>query len=385
MSPNLPRIALCVNVNPPSSMAAYVRNLVSGMAPLLGGRLVLDEIRLPSIPYLEDLRRAVGLPVREGYVTDWFLSRYLRYPARVRQLSHDVIHLTDDAMAHLLRALDREHTVISCFDLRPLKDCAGDGFGLRWHRRFLPEIKRAARVIAPSEATGQDLTNLLGVPQERIRVIPLGVEPCFRVIEHPLQLDAVRAKYELGWHRWALHVGTSWPHKNIENIIRALQIVSLRGHRIRLLKVGDPLTQSQWALANDLGVSDRIRSLPRVSEEDLVCLYNLSSMVLLPSLSEGFGFPILEAFACGVPVLTSNVLSMPEVGGDAAWYVDPTKPEGIAEKMIAMDQNHELVAQSKARGLKRAHLFSWESTAARTLATYEELLNHVRTRCESCS
>jgi len=138
--------------------------------------------------------------------------------------------------------------------------------------------------------------------------------------------------------------------------------------------VGGDLTKSQWSLAVSLGVRDRICSLGFVSDEDLVSLYNLSNVVLLPSFCEGFGFPILEGIACGVPVITSRVLSMPELGGEIALYIDPKKPEEIADKIIAVVNNPELRSKMKALGFKHTNRFTWDNTAARTLAVYSEIV-----------
>jgi glycosyltransferase involved in cell wall biosynthesis len=251
-----------------------------------------------------------------------------------------------------------------------------------WFRNYaaraLPHTVRVAdRIVTGSEASREDIVERLGADAARVVVTPYGVAPHLT----PLSADdpqsrAVRARYALP-PRYILAVGSIEPRKNLPALLDALRIMrTLPGCEDAQLVHAGPLG---W-LAEDVprslatrGLAGAARFLGYVSESDLHALYAQARMVAYPSLFEGFGFPVLEAMACGAPVVTSNVSSLPEVAGAAALLVDPMQPDAIADAMAQLWQNETLHAELRARGLARAAAFTWRRTAEATDAVYRSL------------
>jgi len=217
-------------------------------------------------------------------------------------------------------------------------------------------FKESDRIIVPSEFTKSDLIKL-GVKENIIRVIPEAVDPFFARSNNS-EIEALKRKIKLT-SDYILSVGVG-PRKNTKNIIKAFEMVK-PGKNLKLLIVG----------FDHYGYSENrnVRFLGQVSKTDLRTLYSGASLLLYPSLVEGFGIPILEAFACGCPVVTSNCSSMPEVAGKAAIYVEPKDVHSIANGIItALKQRSSLVKKGKTR-IKQ---FSWQNTAKMTLDVYNE-------------
>jgi glycosyltransferase involved in cell wall biosynthesis len=221
----------------------------------------------------------------------------------------------------------------------------------RWSRlygpRVIPHVLRAARrVIAVSDFTKRELVDLLRVPEDKIRVIPNAADAAFT-------LDGPASDGQ-----YVLTVGTLEPRKNLIRLVEAM-----RGNDVELLVVG----MRGWG---GVTMSDKgVRYVGEVSDEQLARLYRGALCVAYPSLYEGFGIPVLEAMACGAPVVTSRGTAMEEVADGAAVLVDPSDPADLAagiERAVA--QREELVA----RGLERARTFRWDAVAAATLDVYRE-------------
>jgi len=247
-----------------------------------------------------------------------------------------------------------------------------------WHRTYtravLPRLALAARrVIAVSEATKRDLVELVGVPEERVVVIPNGVHPAMApVLADSARARDVRRRYGLP-ERFALTVGAIEPRKNLTRLFDAAARVRARPEaRDLVLMHAGP---AGW-LAPDVAraAGGHVRFLGYVPPEDLATLYGLARCCAYPSLWEGFGLPVVEAMACGCPVLTSGVSAMPEVAGDAALLVDPTSTDEIAATLARLWTDDALRASLARRGLQRAREFSWERAARETVAVYDAAL-----------
>ena len=247
-----------------------------------------------------------------------------------------------------------------------------------WFRRahalyYRVMISRSARgaamVIADSEATASDLEQRLGLARDHIRVIPLGVDESFRPAT-PEAVERVRARYELPQH-FLLFVGTLEPRKNLPRVVEAFgQIAAALPHGLVLAgrpgwKCG-PLRRAVAASPH----AERIQMPGFVVREDLPALMTAADGFVWPSLYEGFGLPPLEAMACGTPVLTSNVASLPEVVGDAALMTDPEKTDDIADKMRALATDRSLRQSLREKGLRRAREFTWQRSAEQTAEVY---------------
>lgn len=253
-----------------------------------------------------------------------------------------------------------------------------------WSRTFgkfvLPKVARSAHsIIAPSLATKADIVNALGIPEERVTLIPNGVGAEFN--PHALADDRVRrlrARHNLP-ERFLFTVGALEPRKNIVRLLHAV-------HRLRaepdtsdlqLLHAGPP----GW-LAGDvretmmrLKLQDAVRFLGYVQTDDLATLYAAATVVVYPSLFEGFGLPVAEALACGAAVITSNTSSLPEVGGDSALLIDPLSIESIAGAIAKLWRDDQARAEMSRRGLQHASNYSWNRTARETAALYQRLLS----------
>ncbi|HKZ34322.1 MAG TPA: glycosyltransferase family 1 protein, partial [Patescibacteria group bacterium] len=172
-----------------------------------------------------------------------------------------------------------------------------------------------------------------------------------------------------------LFVGTIQPRKNVMRLIQAFSKLASDYPSLSLCLVGKKgwLSDDVYALPTQLGLSDRVKFLGHVKEEDLVALYNGAELLVFPSLFEGFGLPVVEAFACGLPVVTSSTSSLPEVGGDACVYVEPTSIEEIEGAIRRVLSNTMLRDELIRKGLKQAGTFSWEKAAKETLTVLERV------------
>lgn len=237
-------------------------------------------------------------------------------------------------------------------------------------------ITRADRIIAVSEATKRDIVQYLGIPAERISVVYEAADPAF----HPQRgaaLDDALARYGLRPGRYILSVGTLEPRKNYVRLIEAYARLRAR------LPDAPPLVIAGgygWRYDNILatpghaGVAQSVRFLGRVPDEDLPALYAGAAVFAYPSLYEGFGLPVLEALACGTPVVTSNTSSLPEVLGDAGLLSVPYDTEAIAAAMARPLTDPALAAGLRAAGPRRAAQFSWARAARETIAVYAEAI-----------
>lgn len=237
-------------------------------------------------------------------------------------------------------------------------------------------VQRADAIIAVSEATRDDLIDLLSVPLEKIAVIYEAASEQFRP---PAQgeVERLRRKHDLP-EPYILFVSTVEPRKNVEGLLRAYDRLQAELPEPPLLViVGGKgwLYDETLALYEQLGLGERVRWLGNVPYQDLPAFYAGAAVFCLPSFYEGFGLPPLEAMACGAPVVVSDRASLPEVVGEAGLYVDPVDPDSIADALHRVLTDNALAASLRQRGLERAEEFSWCKAAAATLSVYEKVLS----------
>jgi glycosyltransferase involved in cell wall biosynthesis len=241
--------------------------------------------------------------------------------------------------------------------------------GRRYHDRSARIIAgEATRVLVPSEATARDLAELYAVDRGRVTIVPLGVEPP----AHPDHRGAARLLHDLDVHGpFLLAVGTLEPRKNLPRLLDAFGEVTDELPDHWLVVVGPvgwgPRLRPTWG-------SVRVKLAGPVSDATLHALYERADGLAYPSLYEGFGLPVLEAMAHGVPVLTSDRSSLPEVAGDAALLIDPLDRGAIAKGLIRLLGDGDLRSRLKAAGPRRAAGFTWRATAAATWAAYRQAL-----------
>jgi len=314
--------------------------------------------------------------VRAGY-KPWRMAVWLGQLARLsfdRLLpGAELYHATE----HLLMPLRRVPTVLTVHDLI---------FHIfpQHHKRLnywylnaaLPlYCRRASAVIAVSEATKADLVRLYGLDPAKITVVHEAAEPHFTPAL-PDQVQAVRARYQLP-DRYLLHVGTIEPRKNLDRLLDALHRLRAGGEDVRLVIVGSKgwLYHSFFQRLEDLALGDAVAMPGYVPDADLPAVYSGARLAVMPSLYEGFGLPVLEAMACGTPVACSHTSSLPEVGGDAARYFDPTDVATMADAIQAVWNDQSLRESMRQAGLARAARFSWARAADETLAVYQRLIS----------
>jgi glycosyltransferase involved in cell wall biosynthesis len=250
---------------------------------------------------------------------------------------------------------------------------------MRLWRTVVPVIaRRADRVIAISQAGADDVVTHLRVARERIDVVPLG--PGVEASVAPTPEPALRQRLGLGEGPIVLAVSAKKTHKNLARLVQAMRAVLARAPTAVLVLVGRPTAHELELreLAAREGLSASVVFPDYVDQADLEGLYAAASCYVLPSLTEGFGLPILEAMQRGVPVACSNVSAMPEVAGAAARYFDPLRTEEIAAAIVELLEDRALASRLVAAGHERARAFSWEATAELTLESFERAW-HART------
>jgi glycosyltransferase involved in cell wall biosynthesis len=237
-------------------------------------------------------------------------------------------------------------------------------------RVLVPQaVRRSDRVIADSHSTREDLMTMLGVRPERIDVVPLGLGGVKR--ETPLPERETRARFELGERSVLLSLSAKRPHKNLLALIGALARIPAEGRPVLVLP-GYPTAHEAdlRERAASEGIAADVRFPAWVSVEEVEGLWALAEAFVFPSLYEGFGLPVLEAMARGVPVACSDASSLPEVAGEAALLFDPRDEPGIAEALQRLLGDQALREQLRSRGLDRVSELTWERTARLTLESY---------------
>jgi glycosyltransferase involved in cell wall biosynthesis len=230
-------------------------------------------------------------------------------------------------------------------------------------------VRAARHVLTVSQATKRDLVSWYGVDPERITVTHLGLSEIFKPPTDQYLIKDVQARYGLQERSYLIYVGTVQPRKNLTRVIEALAITLAAGYEVDLVIAGKrgwlstPIEQR----AQELGITHRIHFIGYVPEQELPALLAGALCFVFPSLYEGFGVPVIEAMACGTPVITSTSSALPEVAGDAALLVDPLDTNAIAAAIMQLIDQATLRETLRRRGLDRARLFTWEACAKKTL------------------
>jgi glycosyltransferase involved in cell wall biosynthesis len=245
-----------------------------------------------------------------------------------------------------------------------------------FYKLMVKRLQRAEVIITISEFSKKDIIAYTGIPASRVRVIYLGVESHFAPLTSQPALADILSRYELKPKQFVLYVGNTMPHKNVRRTAEAVKIVRCKYPGIVLAVAGarDRYRADLEKAVMDMGVSDGVRFLGPIPEDELPLLYNAAAVFIFPSLYEGFGLPVLEAMACGTPVVTSNAASLPEVVGDAAITIDPRSSEAIATAVQSVLEDPCLAAELSRRGVERARGFSWKRAAEQHLSVYREVL-----------
>jgi glycosyltransferase involved in cell wall biosynthesis len=307
------------------------------------------------------------------------VSKHLLYPRSVKRLVREgVTHIASHEQAHLLKNLGHANSLVTVFDLFPIyiltnklrREYGWANYLL--HRLDVPMwvagLRKAKKMAAISNFTKSEIVRSLHYPSERVEVTHLGVDEKYR----PLR-DFEKPSYFEG--RVIMYSGTEEYRKNVPTLIKSFYKLKKRIPDVKIVKVGRPGSgvgrNSILRLIDELRLQKDVVFVDYVPEEKLPIFYNSSDLFVFPSIYEGFGFPPLEAMACGIPVISSNAASLPEVVGDAGIMINPHDIDGFADAMYKVLTDDGLRKEMVDRGLKRASLFSWDKTAERTLKIYE--------------
>jgi len=308
---------------------------------------------------------------------DAYAGRFVVYPRLVRGFDTDVVHIADHGQGYLIGNLNPQRTLVTCHDVILLALAAGRIGGapipqmaLQLFRISLEFVKLAARVVADSRSTRDDLVNLVGVDPARVTVVHPGLNQAFTVDRE--SGAALRHALQLGDGLLMLQIGRTF-YKNIPGVLRILHRLRADGVDVRLVRVGRALAGDERALADRLGVTASVLELGAVPDESIPALYNAVDLLLFPSLYEGFGWPPLEAMASGTPVVCSRAGSLDEIVGNAALTADAEDTDALAWHAAAALTDEKLRSTLIARGISHAARFNWDRAATEMIALYRDV------------
>ncbi len=368
-------LARCLNSGGIDGIGSYTRELMKRF-------VAHDDLELVPISYGYPLP-----PMNDGAVQEVLQYRNYAVPAALSAFTKtpflgagnlskrlDLIHATD----HLIPSYGNLPVVATLMDAIPLSHPEWVNSRFRGVKNALwrRTVKWASHVVTISEYSKREIETHFGVAEERISVIPLGVDERWF---HPITQENMT--YVLRRHalpeKYFLFVGTLQPRKNIRRLIDSyLMLPKIIQSEVPLVIVGRPGWQCD-DIVEALGAcayGTSVRWLKHLPDYDLLSVVKGATALVLPSLYEGFGLPVLEAFAAGTPVITSNTTALPEVARDAALLVDPEDASNIAEAMLRVLENLQLADELRKKGMVRARLHTWDRTARMTLDVYKLVL-----------
>ena len=235
---------------------------------------------------------------------------------------------------------------------------------------------RARKVVTVSRFSAQELVELFGLSAQQIAVIPNGVSEDFFPRQDHDAFMALKQRIGLGADRFILFVGGADPRKNHRVVLESASLIQRQLEGRMLLLAGSSVHAfgSYEETVKSFGLAGRVLCPGRLTQDDLQLLYSHADLFIFPSLYEGFGMPVLEAMACGAPVITSKTTALGEVAGDAALLVDPHNPRELADRMIEALESESLRASLKAKGFARIKQYTWTHSALQTCDLYASLL-----------
>jgi glycosyltransferase involved in cell wall biosynthesis len=357
-----------------TGVGRYVQMLHAGLkaAGVATERVAPNVPRLPGAFY--SAVRRLGPDLR---------TFFLNYPVAAKYPRAEVYHLTSQNLASLL--LFRRppgKVIVTVHDIIPymLRDdprfksyrTAADRY---FDHLAMAGLKRADHLIADSDYTRQALVRCLRIASDKIDVVHLGIDrQRFRPQAVPGDLWE---RYSLPRNqRYLIYVGSEDPRKNLDTLLRALPVIRREFPEIALIKVGRAHFTDERerliSLAAELGLSSAIYFLDDVLEDDLPLLYNLAQVCVMPSRYEGFGFPVLEAMACGTPVVCAQASSLPEIAGNAAMLFEPNNEYDLALGVVRCLADFLRYQWLRSKGMEHAAKFTWEQTTRQTLDLYTD-------------
>jgi glycosyltransferase involved in cell wall biosynthesis len=355
-----------------TSMEIYSDNLENALKPISQNFLKINSY-IPSIPnWLSRCKLPYGIFMR--------YARYFSYPNQARKNQGTINHIIDQSYGHLLNVIDFKKTIITVHDLIPVLAWKGVIQGLSYphfpllYKLSVASLRKARSIIADSQSTKSDLITYCGLDANKITVIYPGINKRF----HSFSNEKKKLSREhFGFPDKNTHIVLITGSQNYKNILASFQVANKLQNNL------NKNLQMVWLGTNNdkcteysklVNLKNRVIPLNGINLNQLVELYNSVDCLLFPSLYEGFGFPPLEAMACGTPVVTSNVASLPEVVGDAGIMLPPNDVDGLADAVKNILVNENLRNHYIERGYVNAGRFTWESCASKVLSLYKKIL-----------
>jgi glycosyltransferase involved in cell wall biosynthesis len=354
-----------------AGLGRYAESLARSLVAQDAGRLALFFNQAGGARPLPGLEGIPARKVRAGY-KPWRMAVWL---GQLASLGFDRL-LPDaglyHATEHLLMPLRHVPTVLTVHDLIYRLFPAHHKRLNYWYLNAAMPLfcRRASAILAVSQATKNDLVRLYGLDPGKISVVYEAAAAHFAPAPAE-RIAQVRSRYQLP-DDYMLCVGTIEPRKNLVRLLEASHRLRQAGEDVRLVVVGSKgwLYEGFFQRLEELGLAGAVALPGYVPDADLPAVYSGARLAVMPSLYEGFGLPVLEAMACGAPVVSSNASSLPEVGGDAARYFDPSDVAAMADQILSVWRDPALRQAMRQQGLARAAQFSWARAAQETLAVY---------------
>ena len=352
-----------------NSMELYADMMAKYLRSVDTQSLTVNEF-VPNVPVWLKNRNKNGMR----------LARYYSYPSQVKRKKASLFHIMDQGYGHLIHFIDPKKTIITVHDLVPFLRWKGKIRGVK--PATIPllvllsnlSLKKAQHLIAVSENTKNDLVNHLGCDPKRITVIYSGIDPIFKAFDKEKK-KSLRSKWfsEDNSRKLILITGSQF-YKNHEVALKTVALLKQTfAEKVQLIKTGE-ITAEWINSVRSYGLEQNVTNLGNVSRESMPEIYNAVDLLFFPSVYEGFGWPPLEAMACGTPVVASNVASLPEVMGEIDNLSSPYDINFFASKIgeIISDQYYreKLIIQ----GLHNTKRFEWKQTANNVLSVYRQIL-----------
>lgn len=374
-------INLAYLVDWPTGTTAYALNLIPYLQRLSPTYLATPASKLDScspqyIPVPDNMAQGTVGHVRRLWWTQFQLPKHYCHSK-----CHSKLLFSPIPEAPLAISSRHSRSVVTFHDLIPLRFPATFGAIKYYYRHYVPQVlKQAQHIICNSEATARDITNFYGISARKITPILLAYDAShFRPVPAPANqlkdwLTNCPSGFDIADRPYFLTLGRHAPYKNIKTAIAAIKW--LPNHRLLIAGPEDPrYTPDLKAFARDIGVSSQLEFVSYVPYAQLPALISGAIALVFPSLWEGFGLPVLEAMACGTPVIASKLASLPEVAGDAAYFVkNPADADEIGVAMKAIATTPGVNRQLSEAGLQQVRRFSWEETGKATGELLEKYL-----------
>lgn len=368
------RIAILQSTSPFSiSMKVYARNVMEGLRTI---RPEWDIVELS--PKLPPPQKNSGI---ESSLEKYY-QRYWGYPLSLRKHTADIFHIVDHSDGHLIPWLKRsgKTTIITCHDLINLVQpdlyhglSLAPMISLNTWRWSVQRMKAANHIVTVSSHTAGDVVKHLQVNPTSVTTVPNAVSASFQPLP-PEEIVTFRQQHGISSETFCLlNVGSNNPRKNVSAVLEVMRALRADQKPVHFWKAGSDFDaeQSQFIETHNLG--EHVSYLGKLDDSELIKLYSAADALLAPSLYEGFGLTVLEAMACGTPVITSNTTSLPEVAGDAAILVAPNDIKAMVAGVSRLMQSPDFRQRLVEAGLSRVKTFTWVNTAKQIANVYEHV------------